>query len=72
MRGDMTIQGLWDPQANAIIDIKLGDSEVDYYKYEQIVALLNWWERIKKDKYGNHCHDQHKIILQLFILFTAC
>ena len=33
MRGDMMIQGLWDPQANAIIDIKLGDSELDYHTY---------------------------------------
>ena len=23
-----------------------------------MAELLAWWETIKKDKYGKHCHDQ--------------
>ena len=30
------IRGLWDPQINAIIYIKLGDSDADFYKYERM------------------------------------
>ena len=25
-----------------------------------MAALLAWWETIKKDKHGKHCHDQRK------------
>ena len=54
------IRGLWDRQAEAIIDVKLGDADADSYKYEPTAALLAWWETIKKDKHGKHCHDQRK------------
>ena len=30
------IRGLWDRQEEAIIDIKLGDSDADFYKYERM------------------------------------
>ena len=51
------IQGLWYLQADAIIDIKLGDTDTYSYKYQPKAALLAWWETIKKDKCGKHCHD---------------
>ena len=54
------VQGLWDRQVNAIIDVKLGDADADSYKYEPMTALLAWWEMTKKDKTGKHCHDQWK------------
>ena len=43
------IRCLWDRQVKAIIDVKLGDSDTDSYKYEQMSALLARWETIKKD-----------------------
>ena len=43
MGGDVMIQGLWDQQADAIIDVKLCDADADYYKYEPMVALLDRW-----------------------------
>ena len=54
------IRGLWDIQFESIIDLKLGDSEADAYKYESIVALLAWWETIKNNNNGKHCNDQRK------------
>ena len=54
------VQGLWDRQVDAIIDVKLGDADVDSYKYEPMADLLARWETIKKDKHGKHCHDQRK------------
>ena len=54
------IRGLWDFQFDAIIDVKLGDSDADTYKYKPMTSLLVRWENIKKNKYGKHCHDQRK------------
>ena len=51
---------LWNCQVDAIIYVKLGDAYADSYKYEPMAALLARWETIKKDKHGNHCHDQRK------------
>ena len=54
------IQGLWDLQVDAIIDVKLGDADADIYKYEPMTALMARWENIKKDKHGKQCHNQLK------------
>ena len=54
------VQGLWDCQVGAIIDVKIGDAYADTYTYEPITALLARWENIKKYKDGKHCHDQQK------------
>ena len=62
------IQGLWYRQAESIIDIKLGDTDVNSYKYEPMAELLDWWETIKKGKHGKNCHDQQKYF-PLFVLF---
>ena len=37
------IQGLQDQQSEAIIDVKLSDSDVDSYKYEPMVVLMYMW-----------------------------
>ena len=58
--GDVMIQGLWDCQANAIIDSKLSDADADTYKYKPMTSLLARWENIKKDKHSKHCHSQRK------------
>ena len=59
-RGDVMIRLLWDRQTNAIIDIKLSNSDADSYIFEPMVALLDWWEKIKKYKHSKHCHNQQK------------
>ena len=43
IRGNVMIQGLWDCQVDTIIDVKLGDSDTDMYKYEPMTALLARW-----------------------------
>ena len=57
-QGDVMIQGLWYCKVDTIIDIKLWDADVDMYKYEPMTALLARWEKNKKYKHGNHCHNQ--------------
>ena len=51
------IQGLWDRQSKAIIDVKIDNADADSYKYEQMAALLDWWETIKKDNHSKSCND---------------
>ena len=58
--GGVMVRGLLDCKFNAIIDVKLLDADADTYKYEPMTSLLDRWEKIKKDKHGNHCHDQLK------------
>ena len=58
--GDLMVIILWYCQVNAIIYVKLDGADADTYKYEPITALLDRWEKIKKDKHGKHCHDQRK------------
>ena len=55
------IRGLWYRQVDAIIDVKLGDSDVDTYKYYPMTALLVRWETIKNNNHDEHCHNQRKI-----------
>ena len=44
------IQILLERKYDAIIDIKLGNVDADYYRFEPMAALLACWEKIKKDK----------------------
>ena len=66
-RGDVITRGLWDRHTNATIKIKIGDAYADTYTFELLVMLLAWWEKMKKDKNGKHCHDQWKQFSQ-FVL----
>ena len=65
------IRGLWDRQADSIIDVKLGDADVDSYEYEPMAALLPWWETFKKDKQGKDFHDERKRFSPFFVLLTT-
>ena len=33
---------------------------MDTYRFKPMAALLEWWEKINKDKHGKHCHYQQK------------
>ena len=61
------IRGLRDQQVESIIDIKLGDADVNSYRYELLATLLAWWKIIKKYEHGKHCNDQRKKF-SLFVL----
>ena len=61
------IQGLWDCQVEAIIDVKLSGADADSYKYEPMAALLARWKTIKNYKHVKHCHDKRKHF-SLFVL----
>ena len=59
------IQGLWDWQVEATIDIKIGDADADSYNYGPTAVILAWWETSKKDKHGKQCNYRWKKIHRL-------
>ena len=61
------IQGLCYQQAEPIINVKLGNTDADSYKFEPMAELLAWWKKINKDKHGKHCHYQ-EIYCSLFVI----
>ena len=61
------IRGLGNRKAESTIDIKINNTDADYYKYDTMAALLARWETINKDKYGKHCHNQQNCF-SLFVL----
>ena len=56
-RGDVSIRGLRESQKESIIDIRFVDADADTWKPEGIDKLLDWWEKTKRDKHGQHCYD---------------
>ena len=72
MWGDVMIQGLGNQKAEAIIDVKINNTDADSYKYDTMAALLARWETIKKDNNGKNCHDQQIFFLCLSFLSTKC
>ena len=54
-------------QTNAIIDVKLGNSNADTYRFEQMVTLLDCRDKMIKDKHGKHCQEKRKHF-SLFVL----
>ena len=68
-RGDFSIQGLWDIQTEAIIDIRFGNTDAETWNPVIIEKLLVGWEKNKKEKYGQACYDQW-IYFPLFLLLA--
>ena len=66
------IRSLWYQQVEAIIYVKIGNADADYYAYEPTAALLAWWETTKKDKHGKHCNYQRKCFHRLFFQPIEC
>ena len=54
------IWGLWDWQAEATIEVKLGDADAESYRFDPMMALLDQLEKIKKDKQNKHWHFQRR------------
>ena len=56
----MSIQGPWESQIEAIIDIRLGDADAYTWKSFIMDKLLNGWEKTKKEKNGKDCYGQQR------------
>ena len=60
-RGDVLIQGLWEVQTDAIIDVIFDDADIYTYRYEPMDKILDFWEKEKKDKHSKKYHDHQKL-----------
>ena len=69
-RGDVLIQILWELHTDAMIDIKLGDTDAYTYRFEPMEKILACWEKMKKDKHSNPCHKQRKFFSLFLFLLT--
>ena len=51
----------------ATICVRFGDANTETYKTEEMDKLLPRWEKMKKEKKGQHCHDQWKHFSPFFL-----
>ena len=56
----MLIRGLYEIHTEAIIEVSFGDADAETYKTEGMGTLFPRWEKMKKYKNGQHCHNQRK------------
>ena len=56
-RGDILIWSLWEIQTDTITYVRFLDMDADTYRNEPKEKLLAQWEKEKKEKHGNKCHD---------------
>ena len=69
--GDMSIQGLWERQIAAIIDVRFGYAGLETYNTEEVDNIFPRQEKIKKDNHRQNLHDQRKLFLCLFYWFMG-
>ena len=70
-KGDLIIWGLWYRHTNTIIDVRLGHTDADNYRFDPMVTLHYWWDKIKQDNNGKHFHEQQKYFLISFFMLMA-
>ena len=54
---DLCVQGVWIPQAEALLDICVVDTNTKSYCDCTPMAVLRPVEHDKKQKYSKYCHD---------------
>jgi hypothetical protein len=57
--GDISARGVWQPQATAVMDIRVIDSDAPSYLSKSIETVLKTAEREKKLKYNAACESRH-------------
>ena len=56
---DISARGVWQPQATALFDIRIVDTDAPSYSGKSPQTVLRMAEREKKLKYGQACEDRH-------------
>ena len=46
-----------NPDGREIIDFRFVDADADTWNPDRMNKSLDQWEKIKKDKNGQHCYD---------------
>ena len=58
---DLGIRGVWLPQAEALFDIRVVDTDAQSYSSRTPREVLKSAEKEKKMKYGEACEDRHSL-----------
>ena len=53
-RCGVVIRGLWERHTDAKINGRLGNADVDTYRFEPMQKFLDRWDKMKKDNHSNH------------------
>ena len=61
-RCEVSIWGLWERQTEVINVVRFGYDDAETRNPEIMDKLLSWWGKIKKEKHGQHFHDQQKYV----------
>ena len=69
-RGEIIIRELWEQQNNDTISVKLRYTDADTYRFDPMENILDCWEKMNKDKQGNHFHEKRKHF-SLFVISVA-
>jgi hypothetical protein len=59
-RGNLLIRGFWAHRTDAIINVRVTDTDAKSYCLRNLHKVLAQQERKKKRKYLNACLEQHK------------
>ena len=56
---DLGVRGVWQPQAEALFDVRVVDTDAQSYSQRAVIAILSSAEREKKRKYAHAAEARH-------------
>ena len=62
---DLSVRGVWVPQAEALFDIRVIDTDAQSYRAQSPIDVLSVAEREKKKKYQAACSDRQAMFTPL-------
>ncbi len=67
LKADISIRGVWQPQAMASFDIRVIDTDAPSYMVSTPQSVIAKAEKEKKTKYSSACEAKHKSFTPLCI-----
>ena len=58
LRADLSIRGLYEKQTEALLDIRVTDTDAESYKHKSLEQVLKQQETEKKRKYKKACEER--------------
>jgi hypothetical protein len=59
LKGDLACRGVWEPQVEALFDIRIVDADAPSYSSMTLQSVLRKSEKEKKTKYTPACEERH-------------